>query len=122
MSEIICPKCSSNKCVHGVMESSDPDFSFEGAFYPLYIKKKTFFTIRMPKVKIKYPQKFFGCYNCGHLWSTLDLDKFRKVIEKAEWKGGEQIEPPPEKSYFWYISFLIFAALAGSAIFFKYNT
>ena len=120
MAEIVCPNCQSTDCLYGNLSSDDSDYTFKVVFYPAHIQEKTFFTLSSPQVKFEKDQKFYGCYNCGHLWGRLNLFQYKNVIEKAGWQGGEQVAPPPQRSYFWLGSWLIFAGFIGAILFFNY--
>ncbi len=122
MSEITCPNCKSKNCLYGRLEPSDSDNQFRGEFYPLYIQQKTFFTVGEPKVKLNPDQKFKACYACGHLWGEVNLFNYKKVIDKEGWEdGGVQIEPKPQKSYFWLVSWIVFLSFGLAIAFFKYG-
>lgn len=66
--------------------------------------------------------KIYACYSCGHLWSTLNLDKYKAVLEKAGWKGGAQVAPPPSKPYFSWLASAAIAALILYIFFLKLST
>lgn len=118
--EITCPNCGSKKCLYGKVKPWDSDDVFRGIFCPSHIKEHGWITLDIPKVALEDKEKFFGCYECGHLWSKLKLNQFQQVIEECNWQGGVQKPPKSRRSYFWIISWLMFCGLGVSILYFKY--
>jgi hypothetical protein len=117
-----CPACGSDKCLWGKLELSDPDAYFSGHFYPSYIRKASLFSFSNPGVPIADDEKIYACYSCGHLWSRLNLEKYKSVLERSKWKGGVQVVPRPRKPYFSWVSSAIIGALLLFILFLNFNT
>ena len=105
---ITCPKCKSITCVLGKLEPSDSDTQFNGCFYPLHIKQKSFFKIFSTCVKFEHNNDFYACYTCGHFWGEIKVNNLQKVLEKLEWRGELQIPPnKPRPILEWFLSAVI---------------
>ena len=116
-----CPSCDSEHCLWGKLERNDPDDYFSGKFYPSYIKKPGLFRIPIPGIDLAENTKIYACYECGHLWSTLNLEQYKSVIVKAGWEGGRQISPAPRKPYASWISSFIIGGLILFIAFLEYQ-
>jgi len=107
-----CPCCGSKKSLFGVLRPNDQDYSFDGKFYPLHIRKRTFWTLAAPAFRIKKGEKVWVCSDCGHLWSKVDLTHLKSVLKTADWDGRTQMEPPSEKPFtIWFFALIILALL-----------
>ena len=98
---------------------SDNDDVYDGHFYPLYLEKIGFWTIRERKVKIDKSDRFNACPDCGHLWAKVILSDYKAVLKATKWQGGEQIEPPPVKSYFGLVSSILIGMFLIAIAYFK---
>ena len=114
-----CPCCGSEACLYGELETDDRDNQYVYTFYPLHIKKKTFWTIFRASVKLEKGSIFYGCPDCGHLWSKLRVEQYKKLIEHCGWQGGKQVEPPPNKPYVMWFVLAVIGILIAAIAFFK---
>ena len=82
MKETLCPRCTSDRLVHGryfnphaVMgqQTGAPRFRPDG------LKK---FMLLDPSVAIRGRETFAACLDCGLLWSHIDREKLLKSIRK----------------------------------------
>jgi ssDNA-binding Zn-finger/Zn-ribbon topoisomerase 1 len=119
--EIIkCPCCDSEACLYGELQRCDSEYPNVYSFFPSHIKMATFWTLSSPHIRLEKSSVFYGCPDCGHLWSKLRVKQYKKLLERCEWKGGKQVEPPPTKPYImWFLS-LVIAILLASILFFKF--
>ena len=119
---IKCPCCNSDACLYGELQSNDSDNRNVYEFYPSHIKRKTFWTIFGACVKLEKGSIFYGCPDCGHLWSKLCLEQYKKLLDSCEWKGGKQVEPPPSKPYVMWFFSIVIGILLALIVFFKLST
>ena len=119
---IPCPNCRSNTCVLGKLDPSNSDLTFEGEFYPAYIKPKSFWSIIDTRVNLESEKGFYACYSCGHLWSKINKDKLKSVLENLECNGDIQIIPKQKPPIFDWFIYGVLISLVLLIFFLKLNT
>jgi hypothetical protein len=107
-----CPFCKSEKCLRGDFSDADPDGGFLGRFFP---RDVTYF-VATPSVKLKSPDGFTACIECGCIWNFVDPDSLRKLLKKHGLKPGEV--PEKKSVVVHYTVWLSLIGLTAAAIFF----
>ena len=87
-SKVTCPACGSPNCLFGSLESGNADIRSTGIFYPANIGKKSLISLSPPKVHTTESGIFWGCFECGLLWSKLNLEQFKEILKKQNWEVG----------------------------------
>lgn len=87
--KVTCPACRSPNCLFGSLESGNADIRSTGMFYPANIGKKSLISLFPPKVHTIENGVFWACYDCGLLWSKLNLEQFKETLKKQNWEVGK---------------------------------
>jgi hypothetical protein len=80
---LTCPSCASAVVVAGRLLPSGGDDGWVTRFYPKGIR----FLTLSKSVPLSNGQLFYACTDCGHVWSKVDAQDLRELLEKSGDEG-----------------------------------